>query len=174
MGRDAQGTTARVGGWGHIFGDEGSGYSIGCAALRHAACAAHGRGRATDLLDSILRHWSLNAPELLLARVYQSFDKTAIAALAPLVLALARDGDPLARRIEMRAARELVWLLPQLPVDSVSPLAHCLWRSVVACSCMKHICVNLWYARLRARGSPGQQLNQWWWRSQPQALRMLW
>jgi N-acetylglucosamine kinase-like BadF-type ATPase len=107
MGRDAQGTTARVGGWGHIFGDEGSGYSIGCAALRHAACAADGRGRATDLLDSILRHWSLNAPELLLARVYQSFDKTAIAALAPLVLALARDGDPLARRIEMRAAREL-------------------------------------------------------------------
>jgi N-acetylglucosamine kinase-like BadF-type ATPase len=122
MGRDAHGSTARVGGWGHIFGDEGSGYSIGRAALQHAARAADGRDPTTALLDSILAHWSLNAPELLLARVYQSFDKTAIAALAPLVLALAHDGDPLARRIEMRAARELALAVTTIACRLCFPL----------------------------------------------------
>jgi len=29
LGRDAAGTTARSGGWGHIIGDEGSGYELG-------------------------------------------------------------------------------------------------------------------------------------------------
>lgn len=107
LGRDAQGSLARAGGWGHVLGDEGSGFGIGREALQCAVRAADGRGRPTELLDSILRHWQLPAPEALLERVYPTFDKTAIAALAPLVLALARAGDPVARKIEMRAASEL-------------------------------------------------------------------
>lgn len=107
MGRDDLGNTVRVGGWGHVFGDEGSGYSIGREALQNAARAADGRGNPTALLDAILTRWNLSAPELLMGRVYQSFDKTDIAALAPMVLALARDGDGVARRIERRAAHEL-------------------------------------------------------------------
>ena len=107
LGRDARGRVARVGGWGHIFGDEGSGYGIGRAGLQAAARAADGRGPATALLERILAAWKLDAPELLLARVYQAFDKTAIAALAPLVLALAAEGDALAQSIEADAAREL-------------------------------------------------------------------
>ena len=107
LGRDARGRVARVGGWGHIFGDEGSGYAIGRAGLQAAARAADGRGPATALLERILAAWKLDAPELLLARVYQAFDKTAIAALAPLVLALAAEGDALAQSIEVYAAEEL-------------------------------------------------------------------
>ncbi len=107
LGRDANGTLVRVGGWGHILGDEGSGFGIGCEALRCAVRAADGRGPATELLDSILRRWQLPAPESLLEYVYPTFDKTAIAALAPLVLALARSGDPMACKIEARAANEL-------------------------------------------------------------------
>ncbi len=107
LGRDAQGTLARVGGWGHVLGDEGSGFGIGREALQCAVRAADGRGPATALLDSILRHWQLPAPEALLELVYPTFDKTAIAALAPLVLALAHEGDPVACRIEARAANEL-------------------------------------------------------------------
>jgi N-acetylglucosamine kinase-like BadF-type ATPase len=107
LGRDAQGTLARVGGWGHVLGDEGSGFGIGREALQRAVRAADGRGPATALLDSILRHWHLPAAESLLELVYPTFDKTSIAALAPLVLALARAGDPMARRIEARAANEL-------------------------------------------------------------------
>ena len=107
LGRDAQGRQARVGGWGHIFGDEGSGYAIGRAGLQAAARAADGRGPATALLERILAVWALDATELLLARVYQAFDKTAIAALAPLVLALAAEGDAVAQSIQANAAREL-------------------------------------------------------------------
>ncbi|HEY1388746.1 MAG TPA: BadF/BadG/BcrA/BcrD ATPase family protein [Ktedonobacterales bacterium] len=107
LGRDAQGTLVRVGGWGHVLGDEGSGFSIGREALQCAVRAADGRGPATALLDSILKHWQIPEPEALLKRVYPTFDKTAIAALAPMVLALARAGDPVACRIEARAAHEL-------------------------------------------------------------------
>ena len=107
LGRDAQGALARAGGWGHVLGDEGSGFGIGREALQCAVRAADGRGRPTALLDTILRHWRLSAPDALLEQVYPTFDKTAIAALAPLVLALARAGDPVSCRIEARAAYEL-------------------------------------------------------------------
>lgn len=107
LGRNAQGEMARVGGWGHILGDEGSGYAIGREGLQCAVRAADGRGRATAILDGVMAYWRLAAPESLLERVYPSFDKTSIAALAPLVLEHARAGDQLARRIEARAAHEL-------------------------------------------------------------------
>ena len=107
LGRDAAGRVVRVGGWGHVFGDEGSGYAIGRAGLQAAARASDGRGPSTALLERILAAWELDAPESLLTRVYQPFDKTAIAALAPLVLALAAEGDEMAQRIEANAAREL-------------------------------------------------------------------
>lgn len=107
MGRSEQGKHARVGGWGHVLGDEGSGYTIGRLALQYAVRAADERGPSTALLDAILTRWELATPEMILARVYPSDDKTAIAALAPLVLSVARAGDPVARRIETRAAREL-------------------------------------------------------------------
>jgi N-acetylglucosamine kinase-like BadF-type ATPase len=107
LGRDVQGTLVRVGGWGHLLGDEGSGFAIGREALQCAVRAADGRGPATGLLESILSRWQLSAPESLLERVYPTFDKTAIAALAPLVLTLARAGEPVACRIEARAANEL-------------------------------------------------------------------
>jgi N-acetylglucosamine kinase-like BadF-type ATPase len=107
LGRNAEGMLVRVGGWGHVLGDEGSGFGIGREALQCAVRAADGRGPATALLESILDAWHLAAPESLLEQVYPTFDKTAIAALAPLVLALARDGDPMACRIEAHAANEL-------------------------------------------------------------------
>jgi N-acetylglucosamine kinase-like BadF-type ATPase len=107
LGRDVQGTLVRVGGWGHLLGDEGSGFAIGRDALQCAVRAADGRGPATGLLESILSRWQLSAPESLIERVYPTFDKTAIAALAPLVLTLARAGEPVACRIEARAANEL-------------------------------------------------------------------
>lgn len=120
LGRASDGRMARVGGWGHVFGDEGSGYGIGREALQCAARAADGRGPGTGLLAAILDCWDLAAPELMMAHVYEAFDKTEIAALAPLVFALARDGDQVARRIEARAARELA-----LTVTTVARLLGC-------------------------------------------------
>jgi glucosamine kinase len=107
LGRDARGTIARAGGWGHILGDEGSGYEIGRLALQAATRAADGRAKATILLERILRHWSLERPDDLIGRVYNDDDKAEIARLSSLVFQAARAGDHAARTIARHAADEL-------------------------------------------------------------------
>ncbi len=107
LGRDARGCAARAGGWGHILGDEGSGYEIGRLALQAAARAADGRGQATVLLEQIMTYWKLDRPDDLIGRVYSSDDKAEIARLSSLVFLAARDGDHAARQIARHAADEL-------------------------------------------------------------------
>ena len=107
LGRDPAGVTARAGGWGHILGDEGSGYDIGRRALQAALRASDGRGPTASLLPRILARWELPTADALLNRVYPAGDKADIAALAPLVLDAAADGDAVARAIIRRAAAEL-------------------------------------------------------------------
>ena len=43
IGKTSEGHLVRVGGWGRLLGDEGSGYAIGLAALRHFVRAHDGR-----------------------------------------------------------------------------------------------------------------------------------
>lgn len=107
VGRDPHGASARVGGWGHIIGDEGSGYDMGRMALQAVARAIDGRGPATTLLRAITEHWELKAPSDILGRVYPQGDKAAIARLSSLVLREARAGDSVGRSLVDRAADEL-------------------------------------------------------------------
>ena len=105
-GRGEDGRTARVGGWGHLLGDEGSGYALGLGALRAAARAHDGRGPETRLLRRVLEHTGLDSPEALIAWAATA-SKAAIAALAPLVASAAAEGDAVARTLVDEAAREL-------------------------------------------------------------------
>ncbi len=107
LGRDGSNKTARANGWGHIIGDEGSGYAIGRDALRAASRAADGRGPVTPLLEMILHEWQLERPAELIDYVYAHPDKAVIARLAPLVFAAAQEGDAAATHIVHRAAAEL-------------------------------------------------------------------
>lgn len=107
VGCAANGTTARAGGWGHLIGDEGSGYDIGRQGLQAAAQAADGRGPHTVLLERLLRQWQLEKPQEIIGRIYPGTDKAPIARLAPLVCAVAREGDPVARGIVRQAATDL-------------------------------------------------------------------
>jgi glucosamine kinase len=107
LGRDRHGASKRVGGWGHIIGDEGSGYDIGRKALQAAARAADGRGEATILLDYILQHWHINDVDEILNEVYQHIDNAKIARLSSLVFTAAREGDHMAKQIMQHAADEL-------------------------------------------------------------------
>ncbi|HEX9412667.1 MAG TPA: BadF/BadG/BcrA/BcrD ATPase family protein [Ktedonobacterales bacterium] len=107
LGRDARGATARSGGWGHLIGDEGSGYDIGRSCLQAVTRAADGRGPPTTLVDLLAHTWGLNSPTEIIGRVYPAEDKASIAQLATLVFAAARAGDGVARRIVARAAGEL-------------------------------------------------------------------
>ena len=54
FGRSPQGTTARCGGWGPVFGDEGSGAWIGRRALSIVTAAADGRESPTALTGAVL------------------------------------------------------------------------------------------------------------------------
>ncbi|MFL5758963.1 MAG: N-acetylglucosamine kinase [Thermomicrobiales bacterium] len=107
LGRDPSGATARSGGWGHLVGDEGSGYDLGRRALQAAARAADGRGPETSLLGSIMDEWGLDQPMSIIDRVYRSTEKAEIAALSSLVFADARAGDLVARQIADEGATDL-------------------------------------------------------------------
>lgn len=107
-GRSRAGQLARAGGWGWRFGDEGSGYALGCAALRAVAQAADGRAAPTRLREAILAAWNLSAPMDLIACVYRSGLRNAeIAALAALVLRVAEEGDAVARALVVDAGNAL-------------------------------------------------------------------
>jgi N-acetylglucosamine kinase-like BadF-type ATPase len=108
FGRNAKGESARCGGWGGLFGDEGSGYQIALAALRAAAHAADGRGPQTTLLPSLLDHFKINDPSELIPVIYsEQTDRSAIAKLAPIVFAASESGDAAAAEIVDSAADEL-------------------------------------------------------------------
>jgi N-acetylglucosamine kinase-like BadF-type ATPase len=115
LGRNAQGQTTRSGGWGHILGDEGSGYALGQQALRAAVRAADGRGPQTLLLERILQHWQLQQADDIIGEVYGNDDKAKIARLSSYVLQAEQDGDPVAHEIIQYNLDELV-----LVVRSVS------------------------------------------------------
>lgn len=107
LGRDAAGHKARSGGWGHILGDEGSGYSIAQQALQAVVRASDGRGPQTALRDRILRAWNLQNTDELIGEIYGEPEKAKIASLSSAVMLTARGGDQVAASIVQQAAREL-------------------------------------------------------------------
>ncbi len=108
-GRNAAGEAARAGGWGHLIGDEGSGYWIGREALTAVMRAADRRGPATELTTVILSHFNVSDVSRLPRIVYDRRQpRMAVAALGPIVQRAAQGGDAVAARILERAAEELV------------------------------------------------------------------
>lgn len=108
LGRGPNGRTARVGGWGPLLGDEGSGYDIAMRALRLATQSADGRAEAPALLQAALAEWSITDPIALIRYVHDPARTPAeLAGLASSVMALAGRGDPGARRVVDEAAQEL-------------------------------------------------------------------
>ena len=106
------GRTTRVGGWGYLLGDEGSGYALALGGLQAVTRAADGRAEPTALTSRFLHKLGLSEPSELIKAVYQKgMDKTALAALAPLVLEAAEAGDKTAGEIVALAATDLVVMI---------------------------------------------------------------
>jgi len=107
-GQKTDGSSHRAGGWGHIIGDEGSGYDIGRQILMEVMKSYDGR-REPTVLSSLLRNErNLSSPESLLPFVYHSESgKSDIAALGVLLDPACEAGDPAALCIARNAAREL-------------------------------------------------------------------
>jgi N-acetylglucosamine kinase-like BadF-type ATPase len=108
-GRNAQFEAARAGGWGHMIGDEGSGYWIGRESLAAVMRAFDGRGPATRLAGDILSYFNVDDESRLPRIVYdRELPRVSVAALGPIVQRAAEQGDAVALRILERGAEELV------------------------------------------------------------------
>jgi len=82
----------RVGGWGALLGDEGSGYWIGLQGIQRAILGREGRGSPTALTERLLSRIGAWTPPEIFAWA-DGAGKEGFAALAPDVLALgATDG----------------------------------------------------------------------------------
>jgi N-acetylglucosamine kinase-like BadF-type ATPase len=108
FGRNAKGRTARAGGWGYVFGDEGGAFDIVRQALRAALRFEEGWGRPTALLAALMEAAKVRNANDLLHRLYtREFPRNRIAALATLVDEVARSGDAVAIDILTGAAQSL-------------------------------------------------------------------
>jgi N-acetylglucosamine kinase-like BadF-type ATPase len=106
FGRDLNDAIIRVGGWGYLLGDEGSGFSVAQAALIAALKAWDGRGAPTALREIFEKHFNVASIELIISQIYSSdFDRGKFAELAPLVFAAADQGDAVAQEIIKNAGR---------------------------------------------------------------------
>ncbi|MFN8493622.1 MAG: BadF/BadG/BcrA/BcrD ATPase family protein [Caldilineaceae bacterium] len=106
-GVDRQGQRRRAGGWGALLGDKGSGYALGIAALTAIANATDGLGPPTALQAAILQHLQLTKPQELVTWIYADISWARFAALAPLVVQCAEQGDVVANAIIDQAADDL-------------------------------------------------------------------
>jgi N-acetylglucosamine kinase-like BadF-type ATPase len=102
------GRSWRAGGWGHVLGDEGSGYWLAASSLRAALADRDRSGPRTALSDAAVSFFGVRSVEALAPLVYSKpLTKGQIAAFAVETARLAHAGDAVACALYERAAREL-------------------------------------------------------------------
>jgi N-acetylglucosamine kinase-like BadF-type ATPase len=107
------GRTARAGGWGELFSDEGSGYWVAREGLQLFSRMSDGRAPRGLLYERFREHFRLAADLDLCAAVYGAGrgERSDVASLSGLIAASARAGDSQAQSLFSRAVDELVQLV---------------------------------------------------------------
>jgi N-acetylglucosamine kinase-like BadF-type ATPase len=124
-----EGRSARAGGWGELFGDEGSAYWLAREGLRLFSRMSDGRAPRGILYESVRRHFSLQEDLDLCAAVYGKplAQRSQFAQLSRLVSQAAHAGDEAARRLFTDTARELADMVEavrlRLLIPGEAPLA---------------------------------------------------
>ena len=107
-GQGADTRAWRVGGWGHLLGDEGSGYWLGVQSIKAALRDRERSGPETALSEAAMAFFEQPSVEAVAARVYSKpLTKGEIAAFAIETAKLAEAGDAVACELYERGAREL-------------------------------------------------------------------
>ena len=98
----------RVGGWGPLLGDEGSGYDLGLRALKLACRMYDGREpEDRSFMDAIFGHYELSTPGELLRKLNKGDTRSAVADAAKVVFALYDQGSPTAASLLDSCAEEI-------------------------------------------------------------------
>ena len=109
-GRDPSGAEATVGGWGFLFGDEGSAFSIARSALS-AAMRAQDAGERSTLAEAARRFFGTADLRALARDFYlERIDRPMLAGFATCVLPLAEAGEAQAAAVVRSAAASLAGL----------------------------------------------------------------
>ncbi|MDE3194851.1 MAG: ATPase [Acidobacteriota bacterium] len=110
-GENERGESARAGGWGYVFGDEGGAFDIARQAVRAILREHEGWGPRTALTPALLEAIDTGDANAALHRLYTpEWPKSRTASLAPLVSRIAEEGDPVAMGILHQAGSSLAML----------------------------------------------------------------
>ncbi|HEX5275709.1 MAG TPA: BadF/BadG/BcrA/BcrD ATPase family protein [Candidatus Rubrimentiphilum sp.] len=105
---EKNGTGFRSGGYGYLFGDGGSGFGIGAAAVDHLLRAYDGRAPRDAFVQEVEAALEVRSLSETLQKVYTAqAPARVLAALAPIVVESAGRGDRSASKIVQQAAAEL-------------------------------------------------------------------
>lgn len=126
------GNAFRVGGFGYLVGDEGSGFMIGASAIRLALKASEGRAPSDALTQAVLERLGASRAREAVATLYSGNTPVAtVASFALLVLEAAAAGERGAVKIVQTAALDLFDLVrsicrtASIGTDKETPLAMC-------------------------------------------------
>lgn len=108
LGVSPEGEVIRVGGWGHLIGDQGAGYDIGRRALAAMVASFDGYGSKSILEEIIIEHLGLAQVRGISDWIYQKKrTNKEMAALVPVVVKAARMGDLVSVQILEESGRAL-------------------------------------------------------------------
>ena len=127
-GLNRAGNRVMRGGWGHWFGDRGSGYDLGRRAFTAASDAQDELGPKTRILDLLLEQFEIDDLRQVVGELSAAPDlRRRIAAVAPVVMEAAKQGDAVALQILSKGAKKLASLVTsvaaRLEFDNGFPLA---------------------------------------------------
>ena len=107
------GRTARAGGWGELFSDEGSAHWIAREGLKLFSRMSDGRTARGALYNILRSHFKLKSDLDLCAAIYEKsqIQRSQLASLSRLVVQAAKAGDAQATALFTQAAHELVQIV---------------------------------------------------------------
>lgn len=120
-GVNRDGDESRAGGWGHLLGDEGSGYRLGREAVRHSLHRMN-LGLAPDALtQALLLRCGLDAPANLIAHFHGGTGRHYWAAMSPVVFDAAAGGHDDALDMIDEAGQDLAAMAAQCVAALANP-----------------------------------------------------
>ena len=131
------GSTSRCGGWGHLLGDEASGYWIALKAVKtyfdHEDKKSISPHPMEDVKNAIFKYFNITDRFDLLVHCYETFKKEQFAGLCMPLSELAVQGDPLCKEIFAAAGKELAMHLLAMADDISAELVDTKGGLPVVC-----------------------------------------